>query len=365
MKKILRIILLVAIVGLVVWTFYYLYQKSVEPPLKYGTEKGQTMSIIKKTVATGSIVPRKEIEIKPQVSGIIERLYVEPGDEVKEGDLIAKVKIIPDMAQLNSAETRLNRAKINVESTKMDFDRNKSLYDKGVISQSEFQRFDIALKNAIEELNAAESNLEIIKEGAARKSGESANTLIRATSAGMVLDIPVEEGNSVIEANTFNEGTSIAMIADLGEMVFEGQVDESEVGKISSGMELILKIGAIQGQEFQAVLEYISPKGVEENGAIQFEIKAAVVLKEDLFIRAGYSANADIVLARADSVLGINESLVQYEEKQAFVEISTGEQQFEKRDISTGLSDGIHVEITDGISLDDEIKVWNKPLKEK
>lgn len=363
MKKILRYILLFAVLGLVVWTFYFLYQKSVEPPAQYATEKAIQTNIIKKTVATGSILPRKEIEIKPQVSGIIQELFVEPGDNVNEGDLIAKVKIIPDMAQLNSAENRLNRARISVDAAKLDYDRNKKLYDSGVISAAQFQDFDIAYKNALEEFDAAQANLEIIKEGAARKSGESANTLVRATSTGMVLDIPVEEGNSVIEANTFNEGTTIASIADLGEMVFEGQVDESEVGKINTGMDLILRIGAIQDEEFKAELEYISPKGVEENGAIQFEIKAAMVLKDEFFIRAGYSANADIVLARVDSVLAIKESLLQFDEGKPYVEIQVGEQVFERRDVTTGLSDGIMVEILDGIGPDDEIKVWNKPIR--
>jgi HlyD family secretion protein len=363
MKKTLRIVLLLVLAALVVWTFYFLYQKSVEPPAQFNTEKAEKTNIIKKTVATGSILPRKEIEIKPQVSGIVEELFVEPGETVKEGDLIAKVKIIPDMAQLNAAENRLNRAKISVDAAKLDYDRNKKLYDNGVISAAQFQVFDIAYKNALEEFDAAQANLEIIKEGAARKSGEAANTLVRATSTGMVLDIPVEEGNSVIEANTFNEGTTIASIADLGEMVFEGQVDESEVGKIKTGMDLILRIGAIQDEEFSAVLEYISPKGVEENGAIQFEIKAAVELKEDFFIRAGYSANADIVLARVDSVLAIKESLVQYDEEQTYVEVQVGEQIFERRDVTTGLSDGIIVEVTEGIGADDEIKVWNKPIQ--
>ncbi len=356
--------MLILVVALVAWTFYFLYQKSVEPPARYDTQKAEISTIIKKTVATGSILPRKEIEIKPQVSGIIETLYVEPGDDVKEGDLIAKVKIIPDMAQLNAAENRVNRAKIAVESAKLDYDRSKQLFDKGVISAAEFQIIDIAYKNALQELEAAEANLEIIKEGAARKSGESANTLIRATSTGMVLDIPVEEGNSVIEANTFNEGTTIASIADLGEMIFEGQVDESEVGKISAGMSLIISIGAIQGEEFDATLEYISPKGVEENGAIQFEIKAAVELKEEFFVRAGYSANADIVLARADSVLSINESLIQFSGDSSYVEVSVGEQLWERRDITTGLSDGIVVEVIDGINQEDDIKIWNKPIKE-
>lgn len=363
MKKVLRIALVIILVGIVVYTFYFLYQKSVEPEMTYRTEQASISTVVKKTVATGSIIPRKEIEIKPQVSGIIDVLYVEAGDEVKKGDLIARIKVIPDMAQLNAAENRLNRAQIALDAAELNYNRNKELFDKGIIADATFQDFQIAYRNAQEELAAAESNLEIIKEGAAKKAGESANTLVRSTANGTVLDVPVEEGNSVIEANTFNDGTTIATVADLGEMIFEGKVDESEVGKISTGMELILNIGALQDEQFNAELEYISPKGVEENGAIQFEIKADMALREGLFIRAGYSANADIVLARADSVLTIKESLLQFDGGKPYVEVKTGEDQYERRDIKTGLSDGIIVEVQEGLSSEDEIKVWNSPIR--
>ena len=363
MKKVLRILLILIAVTLVGYTFYFLYQKSVEPEMTYNTAKPEKGSVIKKTVATGSIIPRKEIEIKPQVSGIIDVLYVEAGDEVKKGDLIARIKVIPDMAQLNAAENRLNRAQISLDAAKLNYDRNKELHEKGIIADATYQDFEITYRNAQEELAAAESNLEIIKEGAAKKAGETANTLVRSTANGTVLDVPVEEGNSVIEANTFNDGTTIATVADLGEMIFEGKVDESEVGKIRTGMELILNIGALQDEQFNAELEYISPKGVEENGAIQFEIKADMVLREGLFIRAGYSANADIVLARADSVLTIKESLLQFEEGKPYVEVKVGEDQYERREIKTGLSDGIIVEVQEGLGPDDEIKVWNSPVR--
>lgn len=363
MKKVLRILLILIAVGLVGYTFYFLYQKSVEPEMTYNTAAPEQGTVIKKTVATGSIIPRKEIEIKPQVSGIIDVLYVEAGDEVKKGDLIARIKVIPDMAQLNSAENRVNRAQIALDAAKLDYDRNKELHEKGIIADATWQGFEIAYRNAQEELAAAEANLEIIKEGAAKKAGSTANTLVRSTSSGTVLDVPVEEGNSVIEANTFNDGTTIATVADLGEMIFEGKVDESEVGKIETGMELILNIGALQDQQFKAELEYISPKGVEENGAIQFEIKADMQLNEGMYIRAGYSANADIVLARADSVLTIKESLLQFEEGKAYVEVKVGEDQYERREIETGLSDGIIVEIKSGLEKGDEIKVWNSPIR--
>ncbi|MCB2196628.1 MAG: efflux RND transporter periplasmic adaptor subunit [Bacteroidetes bacterium] len=357
MKKIFRIILLVVIVGLFAATIYFLYQKSKKEPVVYETEKPFVTNIIKKTVATGSVVPRKEIEIKPQVSGIIEEIYIRPGDVVKNGDLIAKVRIIPNMINLNNAEARLSQAKIDYEDAELIYNRQKKIFDEGVIPAAEFQQYEIALNRAKSELNAAENNLQLIKEGVTKDSESSSNTLIRSTIEGMVLDVPVEQGNSVIESNTFNDGTTIAVVADMGEMVFEGKVDETEVGKIKTGMNLILTIGAIEETTFNAYLEYISPKGIEENGAIQFEIKAAVELKQDYFIRAGYSANADIVLSRKDSVLAIKESLLEFENDSVFVEVQTEEQTFEKRPVKVGLSDGINIEILSGITKEDLIKV--------
>jgi HlyD family secretion protein len=365
MKKILRILLILLVLGAIVWTFYFLYDKSKEKPVFYTTEKAERTTIIKKSVATGSIIPRKEIAIKPQVSGIVEKLYFEPGDKVKAGDLIAKVKIIPDMAALNSAENRLNRAKISLDGAKRDYDRFKALFEKGIISSTDWQQYEIAYKNALEELDAAENNLEIIREGASKKTGSAANTLIKSTSTGMILEIPVEEGNSVIETNNFNEGTTIALIADLAEMIFVGKVDESEVGKLTTGMELIISIGAIQDETFAATLEYIAPKGKEENGAVQFEIKAQVSLNDNFFIRAGYSANADIVLARAEDVLAIKESLLQFDGDKPYVEVAVGEGKYERRDVVLGLSDGIMVEVKSGITETDEIKAWNKPITDK
>jgi HlyD family secretion protein len=365
MKKISFIIGSILIVGLLAWTMYYLYEKSQEKPLTYSTEKPKRTDIIQKTVATGSVLPRKEIDIKPVVSGIIDKLFVEPGEFVEGGSVIARIKVIPDMVTLNNAENRLERAEIALDNANIDYNRNKKLFDDGVISYANFQPFDLAKKNAEAELQAARDNLKIIREGVSSKNSEAANTLVRSTITGMVLDVPVEIGNSVIEVNNFNEGTTIATVADMSDLIFEGKVDESEVGKIKEGMDLILTIGAIEGEEFDANLEYIAPKGVEENGAIQFEIKAAVDLKENQFIRAGYSANANVVLARRDDVLAINEALVQYENDTAtYVEIAVGDQKFEKRDVKLGLSDGINVEVLSGVNEEDEIKVWNQPNKE-
>jgi HlyD family secretion protein len=365
MKKFFRISLLVIILGGIGYTFYFLYNKSKKKPEVWETEMPRIDNIIRKTVATGTVVPRKEIEIKPHVSGIIETIYIEPGDKVNEGDLIAKVKIIPDMISLNNAESRLNKAQLQLEDAKLIYERQCKVYQEGVIPEAEFQRYRLDYKNAQEELETAENNLQLIKEGVTKKSGTTSNTFIRSTINGMVLDVPVEEGNSVIQANTFNEGTTIAAIADVGEMIFEGQVDETEVGKINTGMDLVLSIGAIEDEKFDAKLEYISPKGVEENGAIQFEIKADVKLRDDVFIRAGYSANADIVLERKDSVMVISESLLNFEENSdsVYVEIEKDPQQFEKRYIETGLSDGLNIEVVSGI--DKETKIKSKLKKEE
>jgi len=359
MKKFLKIFVLVVVLGAFVYTIYFLYDKSQAKPVVYETTNAIKTNIVKKTVATGSVVPRKEIEIKPKISGIIEELYVDEGDMIKKGDLIAKVRIIPNMVSLNNAESRVNRAKIALNNAELNYNRQKELHEQSVISRTDYEEYELQYKNAREELLSAENNLQLIKEGQTKSTGKSSNTLIHSTIAGMILDIPVEIGNSVIESNTFNDGTTVCNVADMGEMIFEGKVDESEVGKIREGMDLILTIGAINDVSFHAGLEHISPKGEEENGAIQFEIKAAVDLIDTLFVRAGYSANADIVLDHRDSVLAVSEALLQFDNDSAFVEIETEPQVFEKRYVETGLSDGINIEILSGLTMDDKIKKLN------
>ncbi len=368
MKKVLRILGIVILIGAFGGTLFFLYNKSKKKPEFYETKNPFVSNVIMKTVATGSVVPRFEIEIKPQVSGIIDELFVVAGDKITKGQVIARIKIIPDMVTLNSAETRLNRAKINFEDAKIDYDRQQKLFDKDVISYEEFKSAKVGYDSAKEEMTAAENNLDLIKNGVTKKAETATNTLVRSTIDGMVLDVPVEVGNSVIQANTFNDGTTIAAVADMHDMIFEGKVDETEVGKIKEGMPIELEIGAIDKEKFEAFLEYISPKGVEENGAIQFEIKAKVELKNDQFIRAGYSANANIVLDRRDSVLVIPEGMLVFENDSSFVEIQKGEeQQFEKRYVQTGLSDGINIEIKDGLKQEDKVKgekIDPKKLKE-
>jgi HlyD family secretion protein len=357
MKKIIRIALLVVVLAIFIVTIVYLYNKSKEKPVVYQTEKPFTTTIIKKTVATGSVIPRKEIEIKPQVSGIVEEVFVEAGKTVHQGDILARVRIIPDLVNLNNAEARLERAKISFEDSKMNYDRQEKLFKSGVISAVDFQQTQVAFKNAKQEVDAAEANLELIREGVNKKSGKTTNTLIKSTISGMILDIPIKVGNSVIETNNFNAGTTIATVADVGDMIFQGKVDETEVGKIKPGMGLLLTIGAIENDTFRAVLKYISPKGVLENGAVQFEIKADVKLKDKQFIRSGYSANADIVLDQRDNVLAVKEALLLFEGDSTFVEVETAPQKFEKRLIKTGLSDGINIQVLSGLSATDKIKI--------
>ena len=356
MKTFFKILLGLLLVSAFSYTLYFLYEKSQTKPIVYETDSPVIIDIIKKTTATGSVVPRKEIEIKPVVSGIIDELFVEEGEMIKKGDLIARIRIIPNMINLNNAKSRIEVAKINLKDAKRNYDRQLGLLEKGVIAKVDFESYETAYKNAQEELETAQETLELIEEGQTKNAGGQTNTLVKSTIEGMILDLPVEVGYQVIEANNFNAGTTIATIADMGEMVFEGNIDETEVGKIKEGMPLILIIGAIEDIEFEASLEHISPKGVEVNGAVQFEIKADVVLLEDQFIRSGYSANASIVLDKADSVLAISESLLQFENDTVFVEVETSPQVFEKRYIKIGLSDGINIEVIEGLSKDDKIK---------
>ena len=354
----------------------YIYLKDKEDPVVYQTEQATTSSIVKKTVATGSIVPKEEVLIKPNISGIIDEIFVEAGDFVAAGDLIAKVKVVPNVSALNSAQnsirsaqTQLDAARLAFENQKNIYDRQKSLFDKGVISANEFDNAQITYNQAEQRyraeqvnVNAARQNFDIIKTGTTAGLGTAANTEIRATVSGMVLDVPVKTGNQVIEANNFNDGTTIATLADVEKMIFEGKVDESEVGKIKENLPLEITVGAIENATFDAVLDYIAPKGVAENGAIQFEIKGTLAKIDSTFIRAGLSANASIILARADSVMAVKEALVQYDPKTQlpFVEVEVGDQQFERRDLELGVSDGIQVEVKSGITKEDKIKVWNQ-----
>ncbi len=355
MKKFFGILLVIIFIVSFVGVGYILINKSLKPSEIYDSEKPFFTDIVNKTVATGAITPRKEIDLKSQVSGVVEKLFVEAGEYVEENDLIAKIKIIPDVVMLNNAEMRLKTAIINFKNAQTELDRQKKLFGEKVISEQNYNQYLLEYRLREQEVEAAENNLELVKEGASKKSGAVSN-LVRSTAEGMVLDVPVKEGSFVIETNTFNDGTTIATVADMSDLIFEGKVDESEVGKIREGMNLDLKIGALQEEDITARLEYISPKGVEEDGAIQFEIKAAVNLRDDVFLRAGYSANADIVLESRDSVLAVKESDVLFEDDKTYVEVEVGEQSFQKKEIETGLSDGINIEVLSGLTKDQRIK---------
>ena len=365
MKKILGIVIGVVVLTLFGGTVYFLWAKSQKPETVFQTESPKKATIIKKAVATGAVVPRQEVEIKPRVSGIVEEIYVEPGRPVKNGDLIVRIRVVPDMVNLAGAQDRVARAEIALDNAEKEYERNKSLNAQGLISAATFQPFDAAWKNAQAEVAAARENMDLIEKGISRSAGSVTNTLVRSTINGMVLEVPVEVGHSVIETNNFNAGTTLATVADMDDMIFKGKVDESEVGKLKTGMALVLTIGAIQEQQLNARLEHIAPKGVEQEGAIQFEIRAALVKQSDVVVRANYSANADIVLDRRDSVLAINESLLQFEGDKKFVEVETAPQKFEKREVTTGLSDGIQIEVVSGLTESDKIKGGAAPAARK
>ena len=376
MKRRGTLITLIIIGVLFILGVRYIWLKDQQDPIVYEYDQATIGSVVKKTVATGSIVPKEEVLIKPNISGIIDAIFVEAGQTVVTGDLIAKVRVVPNINSLNSAQNNIKAAKTQVETARLALERQTSIYErqqvlfqKGVISANEFDTARLSFDQATQRYNqeqvnlrAAEQTFDIVKTGSTQGLGAAANTEIRATVSGMVLDVPVKVGNQVIESNNFNDGTTIAILADVNKMIFEGKLDESEVGKIKENLALEITVGAIEDKSFDAVLDYIAPKGIEENGAVQFEIKGSLSKKDTTFIRAGLSANASIILARADSVLTIKESLVQYdrETQQAFVEIETGDQKFERRDLTLGISDGLIVEVLSGISQEDKIKVWNQ-----
>ena len=362
MKKVVTIIVLLVIVALFGGSLFYLYQKNQENPEIFKTESPTTQTIVKKTMATGTLVPREEVDIKPNISGVVDRLFVKAGDNVEVGDMIAQLKVVPNITNLNSAKNQVRQSKINLENEKKVFSRQKELYEKGVISENDFDLAKNSYDNELQTVKAAEENLEIISTGTTQDAGNAATTEIKARISGMVLDVAVEVGNQVIEANNFNEGTTIATIAKTDDMIFQGKVDESEVGKIKEGLPLEITVGAIEDETFNAILDYISPKGTEENGAVQFDIEGSLKETKGIFIRAGLSANASIILERSTDVLAISESLVQFEKetKEPFVEIEVGNQQFEKKMVELGLSDGINVEVISGVEESDKIKVWNR-----
>lgn len=365
MKKGVTITILIFIAIVFFGALYYLYAKNQESPVVFETEKSETKTIIKNTIATGNIVPDEEVLIKPNISGIIEAVYIKAGQTIKAGDMIAKIRVVANVSNLSSSQNQMQSTKIELDNQEKIFKRQKTLFDKGVISANDFQAAEVAYTQAKQNYNAARQGLDIVKTGTSSGLGSYANTMIRSTVNGMVLDVPVKAGNQVIESNNFNEGTTIASVADVGKMIFVGKVDESEVGKIKVNLPIEITVGAIENKKFDAILTDIAPKGKTENGAIQFEIKAALTNRDDTFIRAGLSANASIILEKAENVLAIKEALVQFDPKtqKPFVEVETDSQKFERRDVVLGVSDGIYVEIKSGVKSADKIKIWNQGMK--
>ena len=359
MKRYSKLIIASIIALIFIGTFVFLWQKSQPKEIVYNEFTPKTESIQKTTIITGKIEPRNEVNVKPQISGIISELYKEPGDYVNAGDVIAKVKVIPDMAQLSSAEMRVRLAEINLKQAQTDFQREENLFNQKLVSADEFDKIKIALNQAKHEKLAAQDALEVVRDGVSKSNASASSTLIRSTISGVILDIPVKVGNSVILSNTFNDGTTIATVANMKDLIFRGNIDETEVGQLVGGMPMKITIGALQDLKFDANLEYISPKAVESNGANQFEIKAAVKLQEGSKIRSGYSANAEIVLASAEKVLCVPESAIEFSGDSTFVYVIKGSgnnKTYERTAVTTGLSDGVNIEIKKGITAKDKVR---------
>jgi HlyD family secretion protein len=359
MKRYSKLIIAAIIALIFIGTFVFLWQKSQPKEVVYNEFTPKLDSIQKTTIITGKIEPRNEVNIKPQISGIISELLKEPGDYVNAGDVIAKVKVIPDMAQLSSAEMRVRLAEINLKQAQTDFEREQNLFNQKLVSADEFDKVKMSLSQAKHEKIAAQDALEVVRDGVSKSNAKASSTLIRSTISGVILDIPVKVGNSVILSNTFNDGTTIATVANMNDLIFRGNIDETEVGQLVNGMNMKITIGALQDLKFDAALEYVSPKAVESNGTNQFEIKAAVKLSEGGKIRAGYSANAEIVLAKADKVLTVPESAIEFSGDSTFVYVIKGagkNKTYDRTYVETGLSDGVNIEIKKGVTTKDKVR---------
>ena len=348
--------LIFILIGLVfIGTFAYLFKRSRPKETRYEELSPAVEDIVKSTVVTGKIQPRDEVNVKPQISGIIAELYKEAGQSVKEGEIIAKLKVIPDMSSLSSAQSRVRLAEVNLKQAQTNYDREKALFDQQLVSAEEYDQVSQSLRQAKEELSAAKESLEIIRDGFSSSNKSGSSTLIRSSVSGLILDIPVKVGNTVINSNSFNDGTTIATVADMDDLIFDGNIDETEVGSLSTGMPVKITIGALQDLSFEARLEYISPKAIENNGVNQFEIKASVKIPDGITIRSGYSANAEIVLQEVRQVLSVPESAIQFEGDDTYVFLVT-DGGYERRDVVTGLSDGVNIEIKEGLSAGEKVR---------
>ena len=354
-----KLIIAIIVALIFIGTFVFLYQKSQPEPVVYNEFTTKMGDVSKTTLITGKIEPRNEVNVKPQISGIITDIYKEAGDIVQSGEVIAKVKVIPDMSQLSSAESRVRLAEINAKQAQVDYDRDKVLFDKHLITAESFDKVRQTLHQAQEEVKAATDALEVVRDGVSKSNASASSTLIRSTISGVILDIPVKVGNTVILSNTFNDGTTIATLANMKDLIFRGNIDETEVGQLSIGVPMKITIGALQDVKLNASLEYISPKAVENNGANQFEIKAAIDVKGAKSLRSGYSANAEIVLQTAKNVLTIPESAIEFSGDSTFVYLvkGKGEQKtYERHPVTIGISDGVNIEIKKGLSKKDIVR---------
>jgi len=359
MKNYKKITLILLIIGIVFATTFFITSNN-KALVPFETTIMMKATIENKIVATGKVVPEDEVEIKPQIAGIIDKIIVKEGDKVKAGDLLVKIKVVPNEQTLNSAEGRVKSSRIILTNSEIEFKRNKILFLKEIISEQEYNNIELQYNQSLQNLKNAESDLQIIKLGSSDGSSVT-NTNVRATITGTILEIPVKKGDQVIQANTFNQGTTIATIADLNVMIFEGKVDEGEVSKLKQEMDMIINLAAIEEKNYPAKLKFIAPKGIEESGAVQFKIEADVYLDDEYFVRAGYSANASIITAKRKEVDALDEAVIQYdlETKKPYVEIEIGDQEFERREIVLGLSDGINVEIISGLKKDEKVKIWS------
>ena len=356
MKKVIKYIVVVLIVAVFAGTFVFLYKNSKPEEIRYQEFKASKQDIARTTVLTGKIVPRNEVNIKPQINGIIAEIYKEAGQMVQQGEVIARLTVIPDMNSLSAAQSRVRLSEINLKQAKTNYEREKALYEKNLISAEEYEKTEQQLSQAQEEYAASQESLEVIRDGVSSKNATSSSTLIRSTITGLILDIPVKVGNSVIQANTLNDGTTVATIANMNDLIFEGQVDETEVGSLYEGMPLTITIGALRDYTFDAKLEYISPKAVESNGANQFKVKAAVKVDSEHTIRSGYSANAQIELEKKEDVVSVPESALEFEGEDAYVYTKSQDGTYQKTKITTGLSDGVKIEVKDGLNEGDTVR---------
>ncbi len=356
MKKFGRILMIVLAAAVFVGTFLYLFQRSRPKETRYQELTAQTGTVIRSTVVTGKIQPRDEVNVKAQISGIVAELYKQAGDMVKENEVIAKLKVIPEMSQLSSAQSRVRLSEVNLKQARTNYEREKTLYDRQLVSAESFEQVTQALRQAEEEYAAAQESLEIVRDGVSSSNKSGSSTLVRSSVAGLILDVPVKVGNTVINANTFNDGTTIATVADMEDLIFDGNIDETEVGRLQLGLPVKIAVGALQDVHFDAVLEYISPKATESGGTNLFEIKATVQVPSGVTIRSGYSANAEIVLQRAEDVLTIPESALQFNGDSTFVYLVKADGSYEEQSVKTGLSDGVNIEIQEGLSQGDKVR---------